>query len=98
MLNYVYQFTGLFGSSQQRVNEVQTGCTIQRLLLHYPAAGYRSSSTGAFIYVSSRGYYRSTATGTANAYYLSFLSTGEVYPSNASDRSFGLSVRCVSVF
>ena len=92
------QSVGLFGSSPCGVNEVQTGHTIQRLLLHYPAAGYRHSSSGGFASVSSSGYNRSATTLSAASACSLYFSSGSVNPRDNNSRAFGITVRCVSVF
>jgi uncharacterized protein (TIGR02145 family) len=61
----------------------------------YPAAGYRSPTSGAFDNTGSYGFAWSSAVTSAFGYNLYFNSTG-VYPSNIYNRAFGFSVRCVS--
>ena len=97
-LCYVYSLSVCLVVLCKGVNEVQTGHTIQRLLLRYPAAGNRNNSTGAFTDMSSSGFYRSATTnGTESAYNLYGYSTG-VYPRLNNNRAPGFAVRCVSVF
>jgi len=98
-LCYVYSLPVCSVVLCKGVNEVQTGCTIQRLLLHYPAAGYRNYNSGIVSRESTEGYIRSAAASQiVDAWHLS-LSYANVDPGNfRNGRSFGFTVRCVSVF
>lgn len=61
----------------------------------FPASGYRYDSSGALLYVSSGGYYWSSAAYSATyAYYLFFYSGG-VSPLDGNYRAGGFSVRPV---
>ena len=62
----------------------------------FPAAGYRSRSTGALTNPGANGNYWSAAVTGTYAYYLYFYS-GNIGPSNLSSRANGFSVRCVAV-
>ena len=69
-----------------------TGSTV-----YYPAAGYRTGSTGALTGVGTHGYVYSSssyAAGDRHAGYLYFLS-GYVRPLSGASRAAALSVRCV---
>jgi uncharacterized protein (TIGR02145 family) len=63
--------------------------------LFFPAAGYRYFSIGALYYVGFNGYYWSSTTAGAGAYYLG-IDSGRVYPSRINYRGNGFSVRCIS--
>ncbi|MDR0658709.1 MAG: fimbrillin family protein [Mediterranea sp.] len=61
---------------------------------YWPAAGYRYFTTGALTNLGAGGgYWSATFTG-SNAYDVALLSGG-IFPSDASNRAFGFSVRCV---
>ena len=61
----------------------------------YPASGYRLDDVGGLGNVGYSGYYWSASPSNYNAYDLYFLSNGNVYPSDSSNRAYGLSVRCL---
>ena len=61
----------------------------------FPASGYRGNSSGQLGYVGCYGYYWSGSPNGTNGYYLGFNS-GNVYPDNYDNRSYGFSVRCVA--
>ena len=60
----------------------------------WPAAGFRSCSSGALSYVGSYSDYWSASPNRSLGYRLYFLS-GDVYPASSSPRAYGFSVRCV---
>ncbi|WP_288862127.1 hypothetical protein, partial [uncultured Alistipes sp.] len=63
----------------------------------YPAAGYRTNSTGALSAVGTYGYVYSSssyAAGNLRAGFL-YFSSGGVYPLLGNLRAYGFPVRCV---
>ncbi len=60
----------------------------------YPAAGFRSNSTGNLQYAGSVGYYWSSSIYGVSSYYLYMTSAG-IYPNYDAGRAGGFSVRCV---
>ena len=75
-------FSGKFGADQT---------------IWYPASGCRSFNVGSLDNVGYLGYYWSASPDSYYAYSLDFYNSGSVYPSNYSQRAFGLSVRCLQV-
>ena len=63
----------------------------------YPASGYRNNNDGALYGVGYYGYYWSVTPVSNYAYRLSFNHSGDVYPTNYTDRPYGRSVRCLQV-
>ena len=61
----------------------------------FPASGYRDNSSGGLSYVSSRGYYWSSAARSAANAYGVYFDSGSVYPLNYKYRAYGFSVRPV---
>ena len=81
------------------VNEVQTGHTIQRLLLHYPAAGIRQEQLGTLSSQASNGSYASIRGVSSYVVLLFFMGSADCRPSVSTiPLTRGSSVRCVSVF
>jgi uncharacterized protein (TIGR02145 family) len=64
-------------------------------LLTLPAAGYRSSTSGALDARGSSGFYWSSAEVGSNGYYISFNSS-TVHPVNHQTRTLGFSLRCIA--
>ena len=62
---------------------------------YYPASGYRSNSSGAFVNVGTNGYCWSASPILRTGFNLNFNSSGRVYPANINYRAYGFSVRCV---
>jgi hypothetical protein len=62
--------------------------------LFLPANGYRSYGSGYLYSQGTSGYYWSISIISANAYYLSFNSSG-VNPANSSYRAYGFALRCI---
>ena len=60
----------------------------------FPAAGYRSSGSGALNYLGNRGYYWSASATDTQAKRFFFYMSG-VNPSSPYHRAIGFSVRCV---
>jgi uncharacterized protein (TIGR02145 family) len=67
-----------------------------KIALFLPAAGYRSRNGGAPGSVSANGYYWSSAPAGTNSYTLYFAGSGTPNASYTSNRSHGLTVRCVA--
>ena len=73
-------FSGKFGSAST---------------IWYPASGYRSYVDGDLYYVGISGSYWSVTPSGSDAYGLSFLNSGYVYPSSGNSRAYRQSVRCL---
>ena len=64
-------------------------------LLTLPAAGYRTSTTGALNSRGTTGRYWSSTESSSNAYSL-YFSSSNVIPASSNPRSRGFSVRCIA--
>ena len=73
-------FSGKFGSAST---------------IWYPASGYRYDYDGGLYDVGDIGCYWSASPKNLNAYRLSFIDYGSVYPSSYYYRAYGRSVRCL---
>ena len=73
-------FSGKFGSSSS---------------IWYPASGYRYSGAGSLSNVGYYGHYWSASPYNRSAYYLYFIDSGYVYPSDYNSRAYGRSIRCL---
>ena len=81
--SYGLNFGGVFGSAET---------------IWYPASGCLRYDSGVLYGVGNSGYYWSVTpdpSDSYSAYFLNFSSSGNFYPSNSLNRSFGRAVRCL---
>ena len=63
-------------------------------VLKLPGNGYRSSTTGSFTFVGTKGYYWSSTSGSAGAKYL-YIGTTLANPASGASRGQGAAIRCL---
>ena len=76
-------------------NALQYGPDANGKYMTLPAAGYRSSASGALVNRGGSGFYWSSTEIGINAYFLIFGSSF-VIPANFDNRTIGFSVRCIA--
>ncbi len=71
---------------------------MKRLLVFFPASGFRYGSSGSMTNVSIYGFdWSASLTGATNGYPLRFDSES-AYPSYSTNRAYGFPVRCLQAF
>ena len=93
--NGIWSKAGFGATTYDSTNEGMSFSISSPSTTWYPASGYRSDYDGSLDDVGNDGYYWSASPYDSYAFYLAFLSNGNVYLSNVDNRAYGWSVRCL---
>ena len=94
--NGIWKIAGFANTSFDRTNYGYSFSISSPETTWYPASGYLLYGDGVLNNSGTNGYYWSVApVSYGGAYGLSFYDSGDVYPTDGSNRSYGYSVRCL---
>ena len=94
--NGIWKIAGFANTSFDRTNHGYSFSISSPETTWYPASGYLLYGDGVLNNSGTNGYYWSVApVSYGGAYGLSFYDSGDVYPTDGSNRSYGYSVRCL---